>query len=340
MRNEMNEKFVHHFHKVLTTDSEGVVTRINMPYMDVRFSNICNFRCRMCGPDLSSKWFKDAQALNYHLNHQQSIINPSTNPQDFWSQIEELLPYVEVIYFAGGEPLIMEEHYRILNWLIDHQRYDVVLKYNTNFSVTKFQGNDVFELWKNFKTVEVGASLDSYGERAEFARKETVWKDIEDNRIRMLKVCPHVSFYISCTLSIFSFTSMIDLHRSWIKKKLINVDDFLINPLTYPAHYNVHVVPEDFRIKVIKKYNKHIKWIKKDKYFRQETIRRWTSAAQFISGPATPEHLESFRRSTADLDNLRKESFEKVFPELKFMVCEPQPHFLKRFLDWLLASKP
>jgi hypothetical protein len=65
-----------------------------------------------------------------------------------WTQLEPHLDYVEQIYFAGGEPLLMEEHYRILDELVRRKRFDVRLIYNTNFTHTDLKGNSVFEYWK------------------------------------------------------------------------------------------------------------------------------------------------------------------------------------------------
>ena len=81
----------------------------------------------------------------------------------FWNQIEPLLEHVEHIYFAGGEPLIMDEHYQVLDYFVKHQKFDVEISYNTNFSVMKFKGRDIMRIWDQFKNVRVGASLDASG---------------------------------------------------------------------------------------------------------------------------------------------------------------------------------
>ena len=77
---------------------------------------------------------------------------------------------LEEIYFAGGEPLIMEEHYRILKKLDERKMYHVRLKYNTNFSQMTFKKLDVMEIWNRFESVKIGASLDGMGKRGEYLR--------------------------------------------------------------------------------------------------------------------------------------------------------------------------
>jgi sulfatase maturation enzyme AslB (radical SAM superfamily) len=84
-----------------------------------------------------------------------------------WEQMQEHIPYLEQIYFAGGEPLIMEEHYRILKELVKREMFNVKLIYNTNFSRLNLKDEDVLDYWKLFNNVSIGASLDAMGPRAE-----------------------------------------------------------------------------------------------------------------------------------------------------------------------------
>jgi hypothetical protein len=92
---------------------------------------------------------------------------------DMWNQMQEHIPYLEQIYFAGGEPLIMEEHYNVLKELVRLKRFDVRLQYNTNFSRLNLKDENVLDYWKLFNNVSIGASLDAMGPRAEYIRKGT-----------------------------------------------------------------------------------------------------------------------------------------------------------------------
>jgi hypothetical protein len=216
----------------------------------------------------------------------------------------------------------MEEHHRIINWLIEHKKFDVELRYNTNFTVTFFQGQDVFELWKKFKKVEVGASLDSFGKRAEYARKDTDWKLVETNRLRMMDVCPDVYFYVSCTLSIFSFTTMAEFQRDWVSRGLIDVNSWNINPLTYPLHYRVNITPQDFRDSIVQKYLEHINWLKNQAGISDIVLERWNAAITFLQSPQLSGQLIEFSKHTKQIDRIRNESFGDVFPEMAFLLNE------------------
>jgi organic radical activating enzyme len=67
-----------------------------------------------------------------------------------WEQMQEHIPHLERIYFAGGEPLIMEEHYRLLNELVKRKMFHVNLVYNSNFSKLAYKDQNVLEIWKHF----------------------------------------------------------------------------------------------------------------------------------------------------------------------------------------------
>ena len=97
---------------------------------------------------------------------------PEDVPDPMISQYDN----VEKIYFAGGEPLIMPEHFQLLTKLIETGRSkNVTLIYNTNCTILDYKGNNLLDLWKNFKWVNIGASIDAMGTRIEYIRKGTRW---------------------------------------------------------------------------------------------------------------------------------------------------------------------
>jgi len=205
-RQSANKHHGHHVDRVHSTDSTGQVDQFEMTYWDIRFSNLCNLKCRSCGHIFSSQWYQDqAKLAGGDWKDRNTVLNYAGRTEtDMWEQLEPHLDYVEQIYFAGGEPLLMEEHYHILDELVKRGRFDVRLIYNTNFTHTDLKGRSVFEYWKQFKSVAVGASLDAHGAPAEYIRKGTVWRDVIKNRHDMLRICPQVDFYISPTLSILN----------------------------------------------------------------------------------------------------------------------------------------
>lgn len=310
-RKSANKHHGHHIKKIHGAPFE-------MTYWDIRFSNLCNLSCRSCGHIFSSNWYQDQAKLagpdwktkNKPLNY------AGRTETDIWEQLIPHLDYVEQIYFAGGEPLLMEEHYNILEELLKRGRTDVRLIYNTNFTHTDLKGKSVFEYWKQFKSVAVGASLDAMGPRAEYIRKGTSWQQIENNRKQMLEVCPEVDFYISPTLSIMNVMHLPDFHRSWVEQGLIRHQDLNVNILQDPRHFRIDIATADFKDRVIKKYIEHINWLKPFDKLQRATVG-FESAINFIKATDNTQYLDTFWLKTRQLDDIRKENCLSVLPELK-----------------------
>jgi len=304
----------HHGHHIKKLDKNP----FELTYWDIRFSNLCNLRCRSCGHIFSSQWYQDQVKLaGKEWKQQNTVLNYAGRTEtDMWSQLEPHLDYVEQIYFAGGEPLLMEEHYNILEELIKRQRTEVRLIYNTNFTHTDLKGKSVFEYWKQFKSVAVGASLDAMGPRAEYIRKGTDWVQVEQNRRDMLKICPDVDFYISPTLSILNADHLPEFHRAWVSAGLVAAKDLNVNILQDPVHYRIDIAPIDYKNKLIEKYQQHIQWLEPQDLLQRAT-QGFKSAINYLQATDNTHLIDQFWRKTHELDCIRDENILNVIPELK-----------------------
>jgi sulfatase maturation enzyme AslB (radical SAM superfamily) len=232
-----------------------------------------------------------------------------------WTQLIPHLDYVEQIYFAGGEPLLMEEHYNILEELLKRGRTDVRLIYNTNFTHTDLKGKSVFEYWKQFQSVAVGASLDDQGTRGEYIRKGTVWTTVEQNRRDMLATCPNVDFYISPTLSIMNARSLPRFHRAWVEAGLIRAQDLNVNILQDPQHYRLDIATAAYKEELSTVYLNHIMWLREQDPLGRAT-QGFESAIVYMNATDNSHLIPEFWRRTRELDEIRKENILDVIPEL------------------------
>jgi len=310
-RRSANKHHGHHIKKLEANPFE-------MTYWDIRFSNLCNLKCRSCGHIFSSQWYQDQAKLAgpaWKLNN--TVLNYAGRTEtDMWTQLEPHLDYVEQIYFAGGEPLLMEEHYRILDELVKKKRFDVRLIYNTNFTHTDLKGNSVFEYWKQFDSVAVGASLDASGARGEYIRKGTDWTVVEQNRRDMLAICPQVDFYISPTLSIMNAWHLPDFHRDWVAKGLIRAQDLNVNILQDPVHYRIDIAPAAYKGALLARYREHIEWLRGQDPLQRAT-QGFESAITFMTATDNTSLIDTFWRKTHELDSIRRERMLDIIPELR-----------------------
>lgn len=321
MRYDANRNYGHLIGEVDQTLPDGTNPDFKIRYWDVRFSNLCNMRCRTCSPIFSSQWYSDYVKLYKRvpdvMGRDLDRVEYTTGDEHgMLEQMEEHIPYLEQVYFAGGEPLIMKEHYYLLEKLIEYGKTDVRIQYNTNFSEMRFKDKHVFDYWRHFKNVSVGASLDASGARAELMRKGTVWSQVLENRQRMKAEVPHVDFYVSATVSGMNVLHVLDFHRDWVEQGLIEPKDFNVNLCQSPAWCRIDIFPEEFKHRVLKPaYEQHIAWLSTRDPMQRATSG-FQSALSFILTETNGDGLQQFRQEIERMDKIRNENFWDVFPEL------------------------
>lgn len=321
LRYDANRNYGHHISEIEKTLEDGTNTDFKIRYWDVRFSNLCNFRCRSCGPIFSSNWFNDHVKMYDRvpdvLGRDMARVEYTTGDEDgMLKQMEPHIPYIEQVYFAGGEPLIMKEHYYLLEKLIEAGKTDVRIQYNTNFSELAYKDKHVFEYWRHFKNIGVGASLDASGARGELMRKGTDWAQAVDNRKRMIAEVPHVDFYISATVSVMNVLHVLDLHKEWTELGYIAAKDFNVNLCQSPEWYRIDILPPEFKQEiVVPAYQKHLAWLDP-----QDNLKRasngFRSTLNFLNSSDQSHLWPRFVEEVAKLDHIRNEDFWSTFPEL------------------------
>ena len=328
LRKNSNEWFGDkHFDLVEKTAADGSIDEFRMAYMDVRFSNICNMKCRSCGPELSSlhaqehgELYGKHEIANMLKNNGSTVVNIAKE-NNYWENLQKYLPNVEEVYWAGGEPLITNEHYKILDHWIATDKTDVRLRYTTNFSNMRYKSKSIYEYWTQFKDVQVSASLDANGARAEFMRSGTDWEQIERNRIEMLEKVPHVHFEITPTISLYNVWNFPDFHMDWVERGLVDIDKCRLNVLTGPDFMRMDYITEDYKKELRAKYIDYKKWayekVNGDPNKAREVLGHIDSVIQFMNvGRYNKEKLQQFFEKNHTLDQHRKEDYWAVFPEL------------------------
>jgi hypothetical protein len=203
-RSYFNQLFEHKYLQVLEqTNSEGYTTMQPVSW-DYRFSNLCNFKCRMCGDMLSSSWESEQR--------QHDMINWA-NPKNSWmlpeikkqieqfqsSQIEQEFAdaveahRIEEVYWVGGEPLMYEQHWRYMQRIIelgDGPR--VYARYNTNLSRVNYRDSNLYrDILCKLRDWQICASIDGTGRIGEYIRTGLKFEDWLANFKEGVKVARH-----------------------------------------------------------------------------------------------------------------------------------------------------
>lgn len=324
MRISINRRFADYLPLVAQTQPDGSLEQLNMKYFDIRFSNICNFRCRGCSPTLSSAWYEDHEKLYSYKSDKPKLIECTTsNASDkLWKQLSTLIPHIKEAYFAGGEPLIMDQHYKTLQILLEHGRNDAILSYNTNMSTIKYKNYDLIELWQQFNTVRVSMSIDDIHTRGEYFRKGLHWNRLLKNLDTIREKAPHVTFTITVTVSIYNVYYLSEIFEFFLKRDYIKPNDIIFNMLLDPDEYRIQVLPPKHKLKVAFKLKNTLDRLKKEMPTEKFTHYEWqlSGVLDFLYKEDQSYLLKDFSQRTQALDKIRNESFSKVYPELESLL--------------------
>ncbi len=318
-RQHVNRVFSHEYPRTAKTDQNGHLQDQEIVYLDIRFSNVCNLKCRSCTPDSSNSWHDDHIKLFGRIDDPQKVRRLALDSKTAIADIDQLLPKMQRIYFAGGEPLLDENHYLLLEKLIKLGRTDVVLIYNSNASHLKYKKWNVLQLWQNFKAVQMSASIDAIGAPMELIRKGANWEETIKN-LRMVRAfCPKVGLQIYPTVGILNCYLLPELIGYFLKNDFLrssfNLD---LNILNDPEYLNVAMLEPQQIAALEKIYFDFLNTIEADtevrvfEHIRSELGRVIKHAhSQDLSG-----RKKEFHKFTESLDRIRNETTYVLIPEL------------------------
>ena len=296
---------------------------------DIRVSNLCNFKCRMCSPLWSTAWLDEWKKLypNEDMFNKLITIEDSNS---FWDELENHLPYVEHVYIAGGEPFLIKKNYQLIEKLSKINK-DIVIRYNTNLSNLSIKEKNILTLLKDFNHIEFGLSIDGIGNVGEYIRTgldTTKWES-NLNELLSFKSDRDDKFITSINFD-YTFNVMNYLHSfefvTWITNRvLLNWQDvngvdtaniqIKANPLHGPEYYNVQWLPmsikNEFKLRMdeylTKNKNKLNNTTFESVYVFLNTIYDFSMVGEYDI-----DLNNEFIKFTNKLDDIRNEDYTKV----------------------------
>ena len=176
------------------------------PTMEIKLNNLCNLRCRMCNPLDSTSWSDWDKIEEFYIkenNYLVPVINdlglktsryicPFDDTDNWWASFEKLLPHFRRVEFAGGEPLMDPQHYKILDMLKPYAK-NIEIKYATNATTLGIKGGrTIHDYWPHFKSVAVNVSIDGIHDVYNYIRGNGNFSEIEQN-IKEIQTLPNIS---------------------------------------------------------------------------------------------------------------------------------------------------
>jgi|TARA_B100000902_G_scaffold218294_1_gene207449 radical SAM protein with 4Fe4S-binding SPASM domain len=334
-----------------STKPDGTVDDYKIKYWDLRWSNICNMNCVMCDPEWSSLWTQDIKKRL--SDYDEETIQKDIMLKTWKNRVEEVsgkirtVPHkdfidqhideVEHIYFAGGEPLIMDEHWYILKRLVENKRFDVKIKYNTNMLKIDYKGESAIDYWKHwsYQNMSIEASIDETGPRAEWIRSGTVWSKVHEN----IKAVKDANIRISCNASIGAYNvirlpELVD--ELWeLTERKVN-----LNPVMN-QWCCIQILPDDIKLDIKQKI---LDWFNPDitKNNLHPRVKAIPAIIKELEKPHNPMNLTSFFKRAAFLDlNKSTTLFDHIpwFEELNNASGNDYERFRDDFIEKSISKR-
>ena len=246
-----------------STDDEGYTTMPTISF-DYRFSNLCNFKCRMCGELLSSSWEAEKKKHNLWSPENQPFMIPAVKEKMNNFQVNVVEPefraavdagIVEEIYWVGGEPLMYDIHWETLEKMVENgSAKNCYLRYNSNLSRITYKNHNLYDYLPEFKNWMMCASIDGTGKIVEFIRSGIVWDEWLDNFKRGVEL-PHGKERMILDLTItgpgmFALKDLFDLSQELgvrIETKMMFAfhPDIVFSPFAWPREILHRIIDEN-----------------------------------------------------------------------------------------------
>jgi MoaA/NifB/PqqE/SkfB family radical SAM enzyme len=317
---------------IKATKADGSLP-VNIPYFDLRLGNMCQLKCIMCSPHDSSAWIKEWKAQyskyktielkkdqSWDIDFDYTWYQKGTFLEDMRSNASN----IRELYFAGGEPLLIPEHYKILEFMVETgAAKDCILRYNSNGLELP---EKLFELWNYFKEVKFNFSIDAVEGRNEYIRYPSKWETVVSNLERLDDTPPNITVNIACAVQLLNAMHLPDMVH-WKKSmnfKKINLPPYgagLIGThLVYlPSYLNVRVLPKHLKNKIAEKIDYFCMINSRSPEFLENPygIKRWQGLIKYMMAEDWSNKLPMLEDYLSVTDSQRGTDFRKTFPELK-----------------------
>jgi MoaA/NifB/PqqE/SkfB family radical SAM enzyme len=198
--------------KHMVDDQEWGSDAKDLLFLDLKLGNICNLKCRICGPWSSSSYASEEVGEIMKIDRKQTyayqMLREGRWPREstqFWQELDLVADQIRYLEFTGGEPFMIAEHFDFLQNLVDRGlAANIEIHYNTNGTHYPERG---IALWPHFKLVEIAFSIDDLGKRFEYQRTGAKWLEVHDNlyKFRHLRQqSKNIQIQLCCTISVWN----------------------------------------------------------------------------------------------------------------------------------------
>lgn len=318
--------------EIVSRTSDDGSLPLDIPYFDLRLGNVCNLKCIMCSPHDSSNWIKDWKLqypkyktidLRQDQNWDSSFDYTWYKKGSFLDAMKDQAKNIKELYFAGGEPLMIPEHYSILEFMIDQgHAQNCILRYNSNGTTVS---EKLIFLWEKFKQVKFNFSIDAVGEKNDYIRYPSRWKDIVKTLHLLDETSDRITINIACAVQLLNISNIADLAQWKIDQNFKKINKMPYGAgviglhLVYlPSYLNVRVLPQEFKNQAANTISKFVDSISTKEFHNDFYGRkRWLGLVDYMNSEDWSHKLSSTVEYLNVCDQTRGLNFRKIFTELK-----------------------
>lgn len=304
-----------------------------IPTMELKLNNLCNLKCRMCHPGDSTSWNDWSEVKDFykgtgkvifdlveeHNLERKPLLDKFEDNPNWWASLEKNLPYFQRVEFAGGEPLMDPQHYRILDMLKPYGD-KIEIKYATNLTMLGKGNRNIYEYWPHFKSVALNVSIDGMKDSYEYIRGNAEW-DILIKNIKEVQPITNINRIVGAVAVQVSNVLILDKMIEYFLDDLEIV--FYTNMVKYPDCLSVQVLPQPLknlasaRLQIVSEKLHNFKMIKKHPMLYDLTMGQINGVLNFLKAKDESHLWPDTINFNMKLDITRNQSFLDVTPEFK-----------------------
>ena len=335
IKNAIPESRINLYPTALDTLRDDYTMPFEFPTMEIKLNNLCNLKCRMCNPLDSTSWndwdevkpfYKKednylVKTVERFVNKPGQYIGPFDDTDKWWASFEKLLPHFRRVEFAGGEPLMDPQHYKILDMLKPYAK-NIEIKYATNGTTLGIKGGrTIHDYWPHFRSVAVNVSIDGIHDVYNYIRSNGNFNQVEEN-VKEIQTIPNVSRVVGAfTAQAGNILQAAECIDYFINKMNIV---FYSHRVSYPNCLSAQVLPQELKELAIERLKSVSLKIKDFSYVKQNPIVEGITQQQiqdninFLRAKDQNHLWQDFLEFNRRLDLSRKSSsISDIFPEFK-----------------------
>ncbi len=296
--------------------------------IDVSFNNVCNLACSYCGPHNSTTWVKDIEENGRYPGNYNDIpvdlqLVVSENPylEPFWEWFKDVHPSLENLIINGGEPLMIKETYRCLEYIYNNPNKNLDVTINSNLCVEDKLIDRLIEIVSKIKqgdhvkSLSIFTSNEAHGKQAEYIRHGLNYKKWTENIERLLSV-EDIGIGINATynvLSVHSFDKLSEDIKNFANRygeyRLMYVPKYL----RHPEFLNIRLLPKEYRYKIVDSLD----YIRNN-FKNQQTQTRFEQILNYYDSGCMTD-TNQLKMFVEEYNRRRNLNFKEVFPEYDWL---------------------